>query len=71
MPTRFYEDPGFNPALVDNLTFRYAQMNFGPVMATAAKLAVAEVHTVLDAPIPHDRVQLPGVFVDRVVAVGK
>ena len=46
-------------------------MNFGPVMATAAKLAVAEVHTVLDAPIPHDRVQLPGVFVDRVVAVGK
>jgi len=26
---------------------------------------------VLDAPIPHDRVQLPGVFVDRVVAVGK
>src|SRR5258708_22413134 len=54
-----------------NLTFRYAQINFGPVMAMAAKLAVAEVRTVLDAPIPHDRVQLPGVFVDRVVAAGK
>jgi len=26
-----------------NLAFRYAQMNFGPVMATAATLAVAEV----------------------------
>ncbi len=26
-----------------NLVFRYAQMNFGPVMATAAKLALAEV----------------------------
>jgi acyl CoA:acetate/3-ketoacid CoA transferase alpha subunit len=32
---------------------------------------VAEVRIVLDAPIAHDRVQLPGVFVDRVVAVGK
>jgi len=54
-----------------NLTFRYAQANFGPVMATAAKLAVAEVRAVLDAAIPHDRVQLPGVYVDRVVAVGR
>ena len=53
-----------------NLTFRYAQSNFGPVMATAAKLAVAEVRAVLGQPIPHDRVQLPGIYVDRVLAVG-
>jgi 3-oxoadipate CoA-transferase, alpha subunit len=53
-----------------NLAFRYAQMNFGPVMATAAGLAVAEVRTVLDAPIPHSQVQLPGIYVDRIVAVG-
>jgi 3-oxoadipate CoA-transferase, alpha subunit len=53
-----------------NLAFRYAQMNFGPVMATAARLAVAEVRAVLDEPMPHSRVQLPGVYVDRVVAVG-
>jgi 3-oxoacid CoA-transferase A subunit len=53
-----------------NLVFRYAQMNFGPVMLTAAKLAVAEVRIVLDEPIPHERVQVPGTFVDRVVAVG-
>jgi 3-oxoacid CoA-transferase A subunit len=53
-----------------NLTFRYAQMNFGTVMAMAASVAVAEVRTVLDEPLPHDRVQLPGAFVDRVVAVG-
>jgi 3-oxoadipate CoA-transferase, alpha subunit len=52
-----------------NLSFRYAQMNFGPVMATAAKIAVAEVRQMLDEPMPHDRVQLPGVYVDRVVAV--
>ena len=54
-----------------NLVFRYAQMNFGPVMATAAKLALAEVRTVSDAPLAHDHVQLPGCYIDRVVAVGK
>jgi len=50
-----------------NLTFRYAQMNFGPVMATAARLSVAEVRAFADEPIAHDKVQLPGVYVDRVV----
>ena len=50
-----------------NLVFNYAQMNFGPVMATAARLAVAEVRTVSDDPLPHERVQLPGIYVDRVV----
>jgi len=50
-----------------NLAFRYAQMNFGPVMATAARVAIAEVRMVLAEPMPPDRVQLPGVFVDRVV----
>ena len=53
-----------------NLAFRYAQMNFGPVMATAASLAVAEVREMLDDPMPQERVQLPGLYVDRVVAVG-
>jgi 3-oxoacid CoA-transferase A subunit len=52
-----------------NLKFNYAQMNFGPVMATAAKLAVAEVRAFADEPLPHGEVQLPGVYVDRVVAV--
>jgi len=52
-----------------NLSFRYAQMNFGPVMAAAANLTVAEVRTVLDEPMPHERVQLPGVYVDHVVSV--
>jgi 3-oxoacid CoA-transferase A subunit len=53
-----------------NLAFRYAQMNFGPVMASAARVAVAEVREVLAEPLPPDRVQLPGTYVDRVVAVG-
>ena len=41
-----------------NLVFNYAQMNFGPVMATAAKLAVAEVRTVSDELLPRERIQL-------------
>jgi acyl CoA:acetate/3-ketoacid CoA transferase alpha subunit len=50
--------------------FRHAQMNFGPAMATAARLTVAEVRETREEPIPPERVQVPGVFVDRVVAVG-
>lgn len=54
-----------------NLTFRYAQANFGPSMATAAALTVAEVRAAQDEPLPQERVQLPGLYVDRVVTVGK
>jgi acyl CoA:acetate/3-ketoacid CoA transferase alpha subunit len=39
-------------------------------MATAAKISVAEVRVAGEEPIPHDRVQLPGIYVDRVLAVG-
>ena len=54
-----------------NLTFRYAQVNFGPAMATAAKLTVAEVRVLQDAPIAPERVQLPGVYVDRIFVAGE
>lgn len=53
-----------------NLTFRHAQMNFGPAMATAARVTIAEVRAAQAAPIAPERVQLPGVYVQRVVAVG-
>lgn len=53
-----------------NLAFRYAQVNFGPVMATAAAVAVAEVRRFEDTPMPYGRVQVPGSYVDRVVATG-
>ena len=56
--------------LYGNLTFRYAQVNFALAMATAASLVVAEVRADRDASrIPHERVQLPGTYVDRVVTV--
>jgi 3-oxoacid CoA-transferase A subunit len=50
-----------------NLTFRYAQKNFGPAMATAARVTIAEVRVISAEPIPPERVELPGVYVQRVV----
>lgn len=52
-----------------NLTFRYAQMNFGLAMATAAKLTIAEVRVAQTEALPADRIQLPGIYVNRVIAV--
>ena len=53
-----------------NLTFRYAQANFSPAMATAADTTIAEVRVFEDAPLPHTEIALSGAFVKRVVAVG-
>jgi acyl CoA:acetate/3-ketoacid CoA transferase alpha subunit len=53
-----------------NLTFRFAQKNFGPAMATAAALTIAEVRVVQEEAIAPERVELPGVYVDRVVVAG-
>lgn len=53
-----------------NLHFRHAQANFGPAMATAAKLTVAEVRVAMDDPMAQSEIMLPGTYVDRVVAVG-
>jgi 3-oxoadipate CoA-transferase alpha subunit len=53
-----------------NLSFRFAQGHFGPAMATAARLTVAEVRVTQSEPIPPAQVQVSGVFVNRVLAVG-
>ena len=53
-----------------NLAFRFAQQNFGPAMATASKLTVVEVRACEDTPMTYDEIQLPGVYVDRVVTIG-
>ncbi len=53
-----------------NLVYRKTARNFGPVMATAAGLVVAEVGEVVDVGgIDPEVVVTPGIFVDRVVAV--
>jgi len=53
-----------------NVSFRYTQMNFGHAMATACAHTVAEVREAMEDAMPQAEVQLPGVYVNSVVAVG-
>jgi len=51
-----------------NLLYRKTARNFGPVMAAAAALTIAEVSCVVDAgDIDPEIVVTPGIFVDRVL----
>jgi 3-oxoadipate CoA-transferase alpha subunit len=53
-----------------NLTYRKTARNFGPIMATAAKVTVAQVHELLPlGGIDPEHVVTPGLFVQRVVQV--
>lgn len=53
-----------------NLVYRKAARNFGPVMATAAKLTIASVHEVVElGELDPESIVTPGIFVDRVVQV--
>lgn len=55
-----------------NLVYRKTGRNFGPIMATAAALTVAEVIDVVPVGgIDPEAVVTPGIFVDRVVVTGR
>lgn len=55
-----------------NLVFRETARNFGPIMATAATIAVAQVDEIVDlGSLDPESVVTPGIFVDRVVTVGE
>lgn len=55
-----------------NLIYRETARNFGPVMAAAATTAVVQVDRVVPlGSIDPETVVTPGLFVDRVVAVGR
>lgn len=55
-----------------NLVYRKTARNFGPVMATAARLTVVQVYRVLPlGALDPETIVTPGNFVDRVVAVGQ
>ena len=49
-----------------NLIYRKTAMNFNPIMATAAKITVAEVEEVVDTLDPNF-IHTPGIYVDRVI----
>ena len=56
---------------VGNLVYRKTARNFNPMMATAAKVTVAEVeHLVPAGEINPDHIHTPGVFVKRIINVG-
>jgi len=51
-----------------NLVFRKTARNFNPMMATAARITVAEVEELVEVgEIPPDQVHTPGIFVKRIV----
>ncbi len=51
-----------------NLVYRKTARNFNPVMATAAKITIAEVeHLVEPGEIDPDHVMTPGIYVKRIV----
>ena len=53
-----------------NLVYRKAARNFGPVMASAAKLTIASVHEIVElGDIDPETVVTPGIYVDRIVQV--
>ena len=53
-----------------NLTYRLAARNFGPTMAAAASLTIAQASRIVPlGEIAPDQVVTPGLFVDRVVHV--
>ncbi len=53
-----------------NLVYRKTARNFNPVMATAAKVTVAQVeHLVKPGEIDPDHIVTPGIFVQRIIAL--
>lgn len=51
-----------------NLVYRKTARNFNPMMATAAKVTVAEVeHLVQPGELEPDHIMTPGIYVDRIV----
>lgn len=51
-----------------NLIYRKTAMNFNPMMATAAKIVVAEVEEIVEAgTLDPNFIHTPGIYVDRVI----
>jgi 3-oxoadipate CoA-transferase alpha subunit len=54
-----------------NIVYRKTSRNFGPVMAAAAKTTIVQVDEVVPrGSLDPENVATPGIFVDRIVAVG-
>ena len=50
-----------------NLVYRHTAMNFNPMMATAAKITIAEVEEIVEVgELDPDHIHTPGIFVQRI-----
>jgi 3-oxoadipate CoA-transferase alpha subunit len=55
-----------------NLVYRKTARNFGPIMATAAKVAIAQVQEIVELDmLDPETIVTPGIFVQRVVEVAR
>jgi 3-oxoadipate CoA-transferase alpha subunit len=55
-----------------NLLYRKAARNFGPVMATAAKMTVATVHEIVElGELDPENIVTPGIFVSKIVKIDR
>ncbi len=55
-----------------NVVYRRTARNFGPIMATAARTTVVQVDAIVEVgALDPEAVVTPGIFVNRVVAVGE
>ncbi len=55
-----------------NLVYHTTARNYNPIMATAAKLTIAEVEEIVDVgQLDPETIVTPGIFVDRVIKVPK
>ena len=55
-----------------NLVYRKAARNFGPIMASAAKCAVAQVYDIVElGELDPEVIVTPGIYVQRVVRVAR
>jgi 3-oxoacid CoA-transferase subunit A len=51
-----------------NLVYRHTAMNFNPMMATAAKITIAEVEEIVEVgELDPDHVHTPGIYVQRII----
>lgn len=55
-----------------NLSYRLVMRNFNPIMATAARVVIAEVDEIVPpGALSPEEIDTPGIFVDRVVQVAR
>ena len=55
-----------------NLVYRKTARNFGPIMATAAKLTVASVHEIVElGELDPEHIVTPGIYVHHIVKIDR